>query len=167
MEAELKRDEQQDAASTARHAADIAERITRLDQKVGRLTDAYLEQSLSLQEFRDAKNKLIEEKQALKDKQAALQRQALNRFEPVIRFVNAAKTAGILASTADRVSQRDFLKKVGSNLRIDNRTLRFTPRGAWQLVADHGLFGQQVTGAPVNGAPAVGDGDHLPNKRRR
>ena len=38
---------------------------------------------------------------------------------------------------------------------------------AWQLVADHGLFGQRVTGAPVSGAPAVGDGDHLPEKRRR
>jgi hypothetical protein len=154
MEAELKRDEAQTAEATAQRAADISDAMIRVDQKVGRLTDAYLDQSLSLQEFRDAKNRLVEEKQTLKDKQAALQQHASNRFEPAIRFINAAKTARIVASNEDRLSQRDFLQKVRSNLTIENRTLRFTPRGAWQLVADHGLFGQQVTGAPVCGAPA-------------
>jgi DNA invertase Pin-like site-specific DNA recombinase len=40
------------------------ESLRRLDEKVGRLTEAYLERTLSLEEFRPAKNKLVEEKQA-------------------------------------------------------------------------------------------------------
>lgn len=78
MEAELRGVQQEDAVVIAAQAAKIDLVAASIEDKVGRLTDAYLEQTLSLEEFRVAKNRLVEEKQALKEKRLALQKEGAN-----------------------------------------------------------------------------------------
>ena len=57
--------------------------------------NAYLENAVSLPEYQENKNNLVQQKQILKDKIAAFEQKRGNWFEPAIRFVNEVKYAEI------------------------------------------------------------------------
>jgi site-specific DNA recombinase len=140
-------------------------RLDHAEQKFNRLMDAYLDNTISLEEYRAAKSGLVHEKQGLKDEIAAVEQNRGSWFEPAIRFVNDLKIAGILAAEGNPVSQRDFLKKVGSNYTISDRHLSVKPRGAWQLVVDQGSFAQRNTAPEISGAVLAGETHAHLNKR--
>ena len=48
---------------------------------------AYLESALSLEEYREAKNKLVNQNQLLKEKLSAFEQKANNRFELTEKFL--------------------------------------------------------------------------------
>ena len=64
--------------------------------------NAYLENALSLEEYRKAKNKLVNQKQLLKDKLTAFEQKSNNRFEPAINFINSLKQSKIAALRENR-----------------------------------------------------------------
>jgi hypothetical protein len=67
------------------------------------------------------KNKLVGDKQLLKEKLAAVEADNGNGFEPAKRFVKASKHARSLTTGGTDTEKRDFLKKHGSNLTISAR----------------------------------------------
>ena len=69
----------------------------------------YLESALNLAEYREAKNKLVNQKQVLKDKINALQE--------------------------NPEQGRDFLKKIGSNFQILDQKLIFDFKNPWEILA--------------------------------
>ncbi len=128
---------------------------------------AYLDKTLSLDEYRIAKGKLIENKKQKQEQLAELERHRIGWFEPAIGFVKAAKHAGILASSDDDAEKLTFAKKTGSNFRLVNRELVSKPRGAWQLVVDQGSFAQSNIAPSCDGAMFAGETHHLSSQRRR
>lgn len=56
-----------------------------IDTRVRRLTDAYPEGVMSIEEYRESKERLISDKLSLKEKLTAEERQRRNRFEPLSR----------------------------------------------------------------------------------
>ena len=166
MIAELEGDK---ARADQTHAVQIGTAQGDLDQlesKLERLLTAYVEGDVAADEYRKAKTKLVNEKQGITGRLTAIRENKAKRFEPAIRFVKAAKQAGILASGTDAVAKRDFLRNNGSNLTILNRELKWEPREAWQLVAGYGPFAQYITSAPESGALVVGEMHHICMKRR-
>ena len=59
-----------------------------------------------------------------------------NRFEPAIRFVLEAKDATLLLAEGNRKKNRDFLKKIGSNLQVAEKSLTVEFKNPWNLLAD-------------------------------
>ena len=113
--------------------------LSKLDEKLEKLMTAYLENVLSLTEYQEAKNVLVNQKQVLKDKIVSFERESNNRFELSINFIKASKQAKIIALQENPERIRDFLKKIGSNFLIQNQNISFSPRGAWLIVAKSGL----------------------------
>jgi LPS O-antigen subunit length determinant protein (WzzB/FepE family) len=132
--AELEQHKVNDALTAEEAEESIRKSIQAIDTKLDRLMVGYLDNLFGGDEYRDRKNKLIAEKQELNEKLAMLAKNREHRFEPAIQFVLELKQAKIVASQGSAEEKRDFLKKVGSNLEIVNRTLRLVPRYAWQLV---------------------------------
>jgi hypothetical protein len=93
--------------------------------------NAYLENVLSLEEYRDMKNKLVNEKQLLKEKLSAFEQKANNRFELTEKFL---KYNMELANEGINEEKLHLFKKVGSNFQIKDRTVLFEPRGAWKTL---------------------------------
>ena len=60
-----------------------------MDSKVEKLMNLYLENVLSLEEYRDSKNKLVNQKQLLKEKLSAFEKKSHNRFELTENFLKA------------------------------------------------------------------------------
>ena len=145
MISELKKEKQEKAQSSIFFAQKTNEDISKLDEKLEKLMNAYLENALSLDEYRESKNKLINQKQVLKDKSKAFEQKSNDRFELAIKFIQTSKEAKIIALQENPERIRDFLKKIGSNFRIAEQNLHFDFKNAWKMlakVADPALAGE-------------------------
>ena len=122
-----------------------------IDVKLDKLMTAYLENALTLAEYQSAKNKLITEKQVLKDKLEAFGRNSTNRFEPVINFLKDCKEADILAKSTDTEKIRSFFQKVGSNPLVRDRALVFSPRAPFAFVPEIPKTANEYAGEAAGG----------------
>jgi len=135
MLAENEKDKLAEAQSSNFFAQKTKADISKLDEKLEKLMTAYLESVLNVREYQEAKNKLVNQKQVLKDKLNAFEQKSNNRFELAAQFIKDSKQAKIIASKENPEGIRDFLKKIGSNFQIQNQAVSFSPRGAWQILA--------------------------------
>jgi len=138
MLAENEKDKLVEAQSSTFFADKTKADISLLDSKIEKLMNAYLENALSLNEYRDMKNKLVNEKQLLKEKISAFEQKANNRFELTEKFL---KYNIELANEGINEEKLHLFKKVGSNFIVEARTVLFEPRGAWRILSDSGFFG--------------------------
>ena len=138
MIAENAKDRQSEVQSSTLFADSIKADISLLDSKIEKLMSAYLESALSLEEYREAKNKLVNQNQLLKEKLSAFEQKANNRFELTEKFL---KYNMELANERTNEENTHLFKKVGSNFQIKDRTVLFEPRGAWRILAESGFCG--------------------------
>ena len=138
MLAENEKDKLVEAQSSTLFADNTKAEISLLDSKIEKLMNAYLENALSLEEYRDAKSALVNQKQLLKEKLSAFEQKANNRFELTEKFL---KYNMELANESTNEEKLHLYKKVGSNFQIKDRTVFFEPRGAWKNLLDSGIFG--------------------------
>ncbi len=115
--------------------------ISLLDSKIEKLMTLYLENALSLEEYRESKNKLVNSKQLLKEKLSAFEKKSHNRFELTDKFLKTNITNVELANERTNEENLHLFQKVGSNFFIKDRTLLFEPRGAWKTLSDSDFFG--------------------------
>ena len=106
-----------------------------IDEKLEKLMNAYLENALNLAEYREAKNKLANQKQLLKDKLTAFERKSNNRFELAAKFINSIKQAEIIALQENPEQGRDLLNKIGSNFRLSGQKLFCDFKNPYKIVA--------------------------------
>jgi len=132
---ELKTEKETKAQTSRFFAQKVENEIQVIDEKLEKLMNAYLENALNLVEYREAKNKLVNQKQLLKDKLTAFEQKSNNRFELAAKFINSVKQAEIIALQENPERGRDFLKKIGSNFRLSGQKLFLIskiPSKSWQ-----------------------------------
>ncbi len=141
MIAENTKDRQSEVQSSTLFVDSVKADISLLDSKIEKLMNAYLENALSLEEYRESKNKLVSQKQLLKEKLSAFEKKSNNRFELTENFLKASIHMVELANEKKNEENLHLFKKVGSNFLIKDRTVLFEPRSAWRTLLDSGLFG--------------------------
>ena len=133
---ELETEKEQKAQSSRFFAQKIENEIKEIDEKLEKLMNAYLESALDLAEYREAKNKLVNQKQLLKDKLTAFEQKSNNRFELAAKFINSIKQAEIIALQENPEQGRDFLKKIGSNFRLSGQKLFLDFKFPFKITAE-------------------------------
>ena len=133
---ELETEKNEKAQSSRFFAQKIADEIQTIDEKLEKLMNAYLENALNLAEYREAKNKLVNQKQLLKDKMTAFEQKSNNRFELAAKFINTVKQAEIIALQENPERGRDFLKKIGSNFRLSGQKLFLDFKNPFKITAE-------------------------------
>lgn len=98
-----------------------------------RLLDLQLDGNLSQAEYTAKKRKLILAKKDLEEKITAFGRKSNNRFELAIALLKDASLAEKYAQQENPERIRDFLKKIGSNFRIADRTLILDFKNAFKI----------------------------------
>ena len=136
MLGELEKEKKEKAQSSRFFAQKIQEEIKEIDEKLEKLMNAYLENVLSLEEYREAKNKLINQKQLLKDKLTVFEQKSNNRFELAARFINSVKQSKIITLQENPEQGRDFLKKIGSNFRLSGQKLFLDFKFPFKILAE-------------------------------
>ena len=118
--------------------------LVEIETKLDRLLDLQLDGSLSQTEYATKKYKLILAKKDLEEKISAFGRKSNNRFELAIAFLKEANQAEKYAQQENPERIRDFLKKIGSNFRIAERTLSFLLKNAWILAGKYHAEAQRA-----------------------
>ena len=111
------------AQAESSFAQKLRDELVEIETKLDRLLDLQLDGNLSQAEYSAKKHKLILTKKDLEEKITAFGRKSNNRFELAINFIKEANQAEKYAQQENPERIRDFLKKIGSNFRIADRTL--------------------------------------------
>ena len=106
------------------------------ERQLDLLLDLRLSEQISEPEYVSKKHTLVNRKAELRGKLESFETNQRNRFEPAIRFVLEAKQGAKLVLEGNPEQKRDFLKKVGSNLKLAEKSLAVDFRNPWQFVAD-------------------------------
>ena len=138
---ENRKDQSSEIQSSEIFSQKTKDEISLLDSKIEKLMNAYLENALSLDEYRESKNKFVSSKQLLKEKLSAFEKKSHNRFELTEKFLKTNITNIELANERTNEENLHLFKKVGSNFQIKDRTILFEPRGAWKTLLDSGFGG--------------------------
>ena len=134
----------------------IAERLKVCGEQMERLLDLYVAREIEAEEYQRKKAKLLGEKQELKEALGEIERgrtsvcsafcgradcghaRSGGWLEPAKAFLSTCHEAGSVVRHGAPRLQRQFLKTVGSNLVLSNRTLSLTYTSPFQLVAGRG-----------------------------
>ena len=100
------------------------------------LLDMRLNEQISEPEYISKKSILVNQKAELKGKLEAFEHNRQNRFEPALRFILEAKQATILLAERNQEKNRDFLKKIGSNFQMAEKSLVVEFKKPWNLLAE-------------------------------
>lgn len=130
--------------------------LTTCERRIDLLLDMRLSEQLSEPEYVSKKHTLVNQKAELRGKLEAFDANRKNRFEPAIQFVLEAKYGEKLVAEGNPEQKRDFLKKIGSNLQIAEKSLGVTFLNPWQFVADFNS----------DPAPTFGDNEYSHEKRK-
>ena len=136
MIAENAKDRQSEVQSSTLFVQNTKDEIFSIEKKIEKLMTLYLDNSLSLEEYRETKNQLVNQKQLFKEKLSSFEQKANNRFELTEKFLKANITNTELANEGIPEKILPEFKKVGSNFKILDRTVLFEPRGAWKTLLD-------------------------------
>ena len=166
MLAELEKEGDEDAAAGLTAEDAVRCRIKEDETRLDRLLAGYLDKALSLEEYREAKARVIGEKTQKEGALAELEHHRSGWFEPATRFVKALQEAELLTSSTDDAEKLKFVKTTGSNFRLVNRELVCDPRGAWQVVAGQRSFAQDNIAPDSSGATFPGETRDVTHMRR-
>jgi hypothetical protein len=165
MIVENEKDKQSAVQSSEIFSQSTKDEISLLDSKIEKLMNAYLENALSLEEYRDVKSALVNQKQLLKEKLSSFEKKSHNRFELTEKFLKDNITNAELANEKTNEENLHLFQKVGSNFKIHNRTVLFEPRGAWKILAGFGFGGNSAQSSALR-ADAFFGGDALTQNLR-
>ncbi len=136
------------------------------DVRLNRLLTAYLDQAISEEEYRQAKNKLIQEKRKTQEILDEITITNTSWLEPFRKFISCANKATYIADGSDVVAQWDFLRKVGSNLTLRRSTLLWEAEGVWQTVMDKEITNRAEKTILENGGVEAAENASNSVKRR-
>ena len=142
--AEFEKEKIEIAQAESSFAQKARNELVEIETKLDRLLDLKLDGSLSQTEYTAKKYKLILAKKDLEEKISAFGRKSNNRFELMIAFLKEANQAENIAIQENPEGIRDFLKKIGSNFRIAERTLSFPLKNAWILAGKYHAEAQRA-----------------------
>jgi len=120
-------------------ASQAVDKLKEFDEKIERLIDLYIAKELSQEEYQRKKAKLLNEKKDLQERLGEIEKSGGGWLEPAKEFVTTCNRAGSVAWKGNPSAKRDFLKILGSNFILKDRTLLFSNKKPFFLLTEKGL----------------------------
>ena len=98
--------------------------------------DLQLSGAISTEEYAEKKQKILNQKIEISEKLKAFQKKGYSWLEPAKNFILTSNEAKNVASGTDLAEKAEFLKKVGSNLVLQEQNIKYFPRGAWKILGN-------------------------------
>ncbi len=119
----------------------LREELKNIETKISKLLDAHLEGLLEADEYHNKKAELIERKMALKQKIALISQNGNHWLEPLENWLKEVNQVQNLISGNNLREKGEFFRKIGSNPKILDGKIVFTPVGTWKTYLN--LFGRE------------------------
>jgi len=101
-------------------------RLSQLNDRIGRLTDAYIDRVIEKDLFEERKAALLMQRKETEEKLVELDQDGRTVPDQVAQFLELAKSAFSLYKSAFPEEKRDLLKTVTSDRHIEGKSLEFT-----------------------------------------
>ncbi len=111
-----------------------------IENKVSRILDMQLENTITLTEYQEKKEKFLNQKANLKQKLSDFGRKGNYWLEPMRNFILSAHQANFLFNSENLEEKRSFLQKIGSNWTLQNKNASFQPQKEWALALSQSQF---------------------------
>jgi len=121
--------------SSSSSAAPLKQELKTLEEKQMRLLDAYLEQTISNEEYTKAKEKMLNRKIEIKENLKENGGGGLHWLELFREWIISAHQAIRVADTENLEEKRKFLQKIGSNFRLTGQKVACSLRIPYQKSA--------------------------------
>jgi len=135
MLAALAKEQEASSQPIEKLKAETRETIGDILKKLDRLLDAHLDETIEKTEYLSKKELLLNEKLRLEERLRNLEQTRMGWLEQTKNFLIAAHRAGAVATSDDLAERKEFLKKIGSNLRLGAKRLRFDYEKRWGILA--------------------------------
>ncbi|HLG19618.1 MAG TPA: recombinase family protein [Bdellovibrionota bacterium] len=135
MLAALAKEQEASSQPIEKLKAETRETVGDISKKLDRLLDAHLDETIEKAEYLSKKELLLNEKLRLEERLRKLEQTRMGWLEPTKNFLIAAHRAGAIATSDDMAERKEFLKKIGSNVRLGAKRLRFDYEKPWVILA--------------------------------
>jgi len=140
MISELDKEKEESAQAATVFAQNLKEQIKECEEKLDLLLDAHLEGMITKEEYAAKKQKILNQKVEISERLKDFEQNGNHWLEPAKRFILEANQAQIVAEKGGPKEKAEFLKKVGSNLVLVDKTIKYFPCGAWKIFVNLGNF---------------------------
>jgi site-specific DNA recombinase len=145
MVALIEKEKKQAKQVAAEAAQEKAIEIDKVNQKLQRLLDSFLDALIDREIFTAEKAKLMGQKKVLEEQRAAHTVGRADWLEPFQRWVLTAKNTGEIAVSGSLQEKRDIASKIfGSNLVLDCKKARGSCVKPWSFIAETSHTGGMV-----------------------
>ena len=138
MIAELEKEKSDRERADFSFVQNLKSQIKECKDKLDKLLDAQLEGLISAEEYVGKKQKLLNQKIEISEKLRDFEKKGYSWLEPAKNFVLKANEAKNVASQGTLAEKAQFLKKVGSNLVLEDQNIKYFPRGVWKILENLG-----------------------------
>jgi hypothetical protein len=131
----------------------VTERLAAVQEKLNKLTRAYLDEVIDEESYQSAKTDLVTEKAALKQEKQRLHKTGFSYWnEPAKDVVNALESAGKAQSKKSLSEIAGLVQKIGTNRLLSRKTVTFSLSEPYALTASILASPHIPTHEPVNAA---------------
>ena len=139
------KDEREAESVAAASVQELRAKVADLHERIGRLTDLYVEQDIDRDAYLERKRALMSERKSAEEQIARLERNAAAWLQPMREWIKDAQTLDEIVKTDDLPSKKSSLRKIfGSNLSLKNKEIQFVPAAPYAaLRAARQNFGEK------------------------
>ena len=139
MLTQLDKEKQEKAEAELSFAQNLKKEIAEHEQKLEKLLDAQLAGIITTEEYTAKKQKILNHKIELSQNLEDFERKGNRWLELSRQFILTSKQAKIIALQGNFSAKKNFLKKIGSNLKLQERRVLILPKNPWKILFDADL----------------------------
>ncbi|PIU40531.1 MAG: hypothetical protein COT00_01190, partial [Candidatus Omnitrophica bacterium CG07_land_8_20_14_0_80_50_8] len=129
---QLEKDKNGVVQSSRPQQQNLEAKLIDIDNKINKLTDIYIEGAISKEEYQKKKEFLINEKRETQEALRDFAAVGNNWFEQAREPVTSLHRAHYAITEGNLESQKEFLKKIGSNFILKERRLVFSTEASFR-----------------------------------
>lgn len=133
---ELNKDEQKAKAENHVFLQNLKSEITDIGVKLDKLLSAYLDEIVSAEEYATQKEKLLTRKVECNEETSEIENGSVSWLEPARAFVKSLNQAENLVRSGDKAEMTTFLKQIGSNHILFDKSISFSLKIPYKLAAE-------------------------------
>ena len=118
--------EKEETHSSQTSAQNLERKINKNQKRLDNLVSAYIDGDIPKENYLKIKEELMKEKLLLNQRKEDFEQKGKNWIEPLRRFILDTKKANILAPSDNFSEIKEFVRKVGTNPKLFNKSVSFS-----------------------------------------
>ena len=142
---ELNKDEQKAKAGSHVVVENLKNELVDIEAKLDKLLSAYLDEIISAGEYTEQKQKLLSHKVDLQEEIREIEDKGMSWLEPARAWVKSLNQADKLLSSGNKSEMTTFLKQIGSNHILIDKSFSFSPKKPFQIIAERRILRREAS----------------------